>query len=104
MGSLEQPRHVRCAICKNEVELASGERIAFRDTCERCGTDLHTCIHCTHHDPAAYNSCREPNAERVSDPERANRCEWFSPAANPSGGASSDRDEARSRLEGLFKK
>jgi hypothetical protein len=91
---------MRCFGCGTAVELASGERIGFRDTCPRCGRDLHVCRNCAHHDPAAYNECREPSAERVGDRERGNRCDYFAPgeAALPAG-----PQAARSRLDALFK-
>jgi len=96
---------VRCFACDADVPLASGERVAFRDTCDRCGADLHVCRNCAHHDPAAYNECREPNAERVSDRDRANRCDYFAPAdrAGEAGGLSR-REKAKSALDELFKK
>jgi len=95
-------RRVDCFACGTAVELRTGERVGFRDECPRCRADLHVCRNCSHHDPGAYNECREPGAERVADRERANRCDWFAPRQGPAGaGAQSD---ARARLEGLFKK
>ena len=85
------------------MELASGERVGFRDACESCSADLHVCRNCRHHDPAAYNECREPNAERVSARERANRCDYFSPGAGK-GGRGDAPDRARAALDDLFKK
>lgn len=92
-----------CFRCGTPVELASGERVAFRDACARCGADLHACRNCAHHDAGAYNECREPQAERVADRERANRCEWFTPATT-SGRAADPRAGARAALDALFRK
>jgi hypothetical protein len=93
---------MRCRSCDTPVELAAGERVGFRDACDHCGADLHTCQHCAFHDPGAHNECREPSAERVSDRERANRCDHFSPGE---GGAASDvRSGALAELDSLFKK
>jgi hypothetical protein len=93
---------MRCWSCGTALPLAAGERIGFRDTCTGCGADLHACRGCEFHDPAAYNECREPAAERVSDRERANRCDYFSPADRaPGAPAASD---ARARLDALFKR
>jgi hypothetical protein len=96
---------VRCAACDHEIALASGERVGFRDTCPGCGADLHACRHCRHHDPTAARGCREPHAEVVRDPERANRCDWFAPGE---GGGAADRrearEDARARLDALFAK
>jgi hypothetical protein len=92
---------MHCGACGTAIELASGERIGFRDCCPRCDGDLHACRNCGHHDPGAYNECREPGTERVAHRERANRCEWFGPAqaaerpADPKPGA-------RAALDALF--
>jgi hypothetical protein len=95
---------VRCSACGTPIELASGERVGFRDACHRCGADLHACRNCAHHDAGAYNECREPNAERVSDRERANRCDYFAPAEASDPGAPDARPDPRAALEALFKK
>jgi hypothetical protein len=95
---------MRCFACGAERALASGERVGFRDTCDKCGADLHACRNCAHHDPSAYNECREPQTERVADRERANRCDWFAPAAGAAGAAASAQGGARARLDALFRK
>ena len=94
---------MRCFGCGTAVELRSGERIGFRDACARCGRDLHACRNCAHHDPGAYNECREPSAERVGDRERANRCDYFAPAGAAGGTAGGEPARARSGLDSLFK-
>jgi len=96
---------VRCHGCEREHALSAGERVGFRDACEACGADLHVCRNCRFHDPSAYNECREPNAERVADRDRANRCDYFA-AAEGTGGAATggSAGDARSRLAALFKK
>ncbi|MCB9725272.1 MAG: hypothetical protein H6748_14570 [Spirochaetaceae bacterium] len=94
---------MQCHACQSEIPLATGESVGFRDACDRCRADLHVCLCCAHHDPASYNECREPGADRVLDKDRANRCEWFRPASGPATG-----DEIRrtvlADLESLFKK
>jgi hypothetical protein len=102
-AALAQARWVRCAECGSEVTVSPGERIGFRDECDRCSADLHACRNCAHHDPGAYNQCREPNAEWVSDRERANRCDYFAPGSGE-GGPDGGQTKARSDLEDLFKK
>jgi hypothetical protein len=94
---------MRCVACSREIELAPGERIGFRDTCDGCDADLHSCTHCAHYDPGAYNDCREPSAEYVADRERANRCDWFQPG-DRAGGTGSERTRALDDLDALFKK
>lgn len=93
---------MQCHACGFEVAVAGGERVGFHESCEGCRRDLHVCLNCAFHDPGAYNECRESNAERVSDRERANRCEYFSPGAG--AGGSERPGAARDALEALFKK
>ena len=86
------------------VELAAGERVGFRDTCEKCDSDLHVCLNCVHYDSNAYNQCREPNAEWVSERERANRCDYFALGDRSGDSANAERERARASLDDLFKK
>ncbi len=96
---------MRCVGCNAPVEIPAGERVGFRDVCPQCDTDLHSCVHCAHYDPGAYNDCREPGAERVSQRDRANRCDWFSPGdAAGGGGVAAERGKANAALDALFKK
>ncbi len=95
---------MRCKSCNAVIELAPGERVGFRDCCNACGADLHICHNCEFHDPSAYNECRESSAERVGDPERANRCDWFQPGDRAGGGGTGAKSKALSDLDALFKK
>jgi len=93
-----------CFACGAPIELASGERVGTRDACPRCRADLHVCRNCAHYDPGAYNECREPQAERVSDRERANRCDWFAPATGAGAAGADPRPSAQAALDALFRK
>jgi hypothetical protein len=95
---------MRCFACNASIELAAGERVGFRDCCERCGADLHVCQNCRHRDPGAHNQCREPNTEWISDRERANHCEYFTPGERGGGEAAKAAAAAKSQLDALFKK
>jgi hypothetical protein len=95
---------MRCFACDTSIELAAGEGVGFRDSCERCSGDLHVCRNCRHHDPGAYNECREANSEWVSDRERANRCEYFTPGDGAGGEAAAEAAVAKANLEDLFKR
>ncbi len=94
---------MQCFSCGVAVELSGGERVGFRAACEKCGVDLHVCLNCRHHDPSAYNECRETNAERVGDRDRANRCDYFSPG-DGSGAGGPAQSAAKDALDSLFKK
>ncbi len=95
---------MRCFACDAACDLAAGERVGFRATCSSCDADLHVCRNCRHHDPAVYNECRESNAEWVSDRERANHCDYFSPGEGGGGEAARAAAKARGDLSALFKK
>ena len=94
---------MRCHACRVEVTRASGESVGYRDACERCAADLHVCRNCAHHDPSAYNECRESSAERILDRDRANRCDYFRPGDGTSA-ATDARKSALGSLDALFKK
>jgi hypothetical protein len=96
---------MRCHACGHRLDVAGSERIGFAEVCEACSADLHCCANCAHHDASAYNECREPGAERVSDRERANRCEYFRPGDPGADGTREDaRERARASLDALFRK
>jgi hypothetical protein len=95
---------MNCASCGFEVESGGATKIGFRECCDRCGGDLHSCLNCLHHDPSAYNECVEPSAERVSQRDRANRCDWFAPGEGSGGDGSATNGKSMSDLDALFKK
>ena len=95
---------MRCFACDTPIALPTGERVGFRDACPQCGADVHACLNCVHHDPSAYNECRETNAERVADRDRANRCDYFAPGEGGGGAVAREQQQARSAMDALFKK
>jgi hypothetical protein len=78
--------------------------IGRRDECEACGADLHACVQCRFYDTSASDQCRESEAERVQDKERQNFCEYFQLATGKGGGSLKAENDARDKLEALFKK
>ena len=102
-ANLAQDFGMQCHTCQTAIPLAAGESVGFRDACDRCRADLHVCLNCAHHDPSAYNECRESSAERVLDADRANRCEYFRPGAGAPGD-DGEHDRAIADLESLFRK
>lgn len=93
-----------CFSCNLQIEVPAGGRIGFRDECESCDSDLHVCKNCVFYDTSAYNECREPNAERLLDRDRANRCDYFSPGEEAGVDGSEAKRSAKSGLDELFKK
>lgn len=90
---------VVCFSCKKS--LSYPDKVGLREECD-CRADVHVCKNCEFYDPKVYNECREPQAERVAEKERANRCEYFRPGA---GAAAIDPAAAlKAAAEALFKK
>jgi hypothetical protein len=93
---------MNCFHCSRQIELI--ERVAFRAVCPGCGCALHVCLNCNFYDPVFNNQCREPQAERVVDKDRGNFCEYFSLRQTSEPQRLSPANEARAKLEALFKK
>jgi hypothetical protein len=92
-------------ICyKCNYEINSDIKIRRQETCPKCSGYLHCCRNCRFYDPAAYHECHEPQAEWVRDKEMANFCEYFEPRKNNGSQGNSKADEAKKKLEELFKK
>ena len=74
-----------------------------RDECPHCGESLHSCVYCFFFAPGHHNECREPMADRVTEKERSNFCDYFKPGT-PGGSAEAPKGATLSSLEALFKK
>ena len=110
-----------------------GDLVPFRADCEGCSADLHVCLNCKFHDRYVDNECHEDAADPVSVKDRRNLCEYFKPkgvgvdtddaaalakakllamfggppvvaSSSSTNGQLSAADEAKRRLEALFKK
>ena len=92
-----------CHSCSNEIKLEG--HISRNDECPQCSSDVHACLNCEHYDPAAHNRCREPQAEWVSDREKANFCDYFLPNTRQAGAGrnTSSADDVRRAFDSLFK-
>ncbi len=89
-----------CAACGTSYEAP-----VYRTTlCDSCGKELKTCTNCRHYAPGAANDCREPVSEKVMEKDRANFCDWFTPAedAGAGKGGPGPGDGARSAFNSLF--
>lgn len=89
-----------CWNCGNALSTLDYGR---QDSCGKCGRDTRACKGCIHYDRTCNNECREPQADRVVEKERANFCDYFKPAHNKNAAAQS-RDSMKSAAESLFKK
>lgn len=76
MTELESKKVV-CYACHKELVLEVTAKISKNEECDYCYADLHVCRMCEFYEPTAYNECRESNAERILEKEKANFCEYF---------------------------
>jgi hypothetical protein len=96
---------MNCAFCRGTLEIDG--MVERRDTCPHCNKDLRCCKQCKFYDQGAFNACREVQAQRIIDKERANQCDYFvlRGSKGVGGGGSATRvKDARKALEALFKK
>ncbi|RPI03500.1 MAG: hypothetical protein EHM72_01370 [Calditrichaeota bacterium] len=95
---------MKCYRCGQEIKLEVGQKLFRQDTCLKCESYLRCCLNCTLYNPVAWKECREPEAQRVEDKTMANFCEFFSPSDDTAGRIFHRADEARRKLDDLFKK
>lgn len=92
----------RCARCRKEIE--TDKYFSRKSVCPICGADLHICLNCSFYSESSHNKCKETKAEFQRNRDKANFCDYFVFA--DAGAASSDsaKDEARKKLDDLFRK
>ncbi len=77
--------------------------LSRQDECPECSVYLHVCMMCKDFDPTVPRQCREDGAEDVTEKDRVNFCDWFSPSDFAFDAAGKDQaDSARQSLDGLF--
>ncbi|MBN2419440.1 MAG: hypothetical protein JXL81_08670 [Deltaproteobacteria bacterium] len=92
---------MNCVFCG--IENNTDDRPSRGDICSNCKKDLRCCKQCKFYDPGSYNECSEVMADRITDKERANFCDYFVPRGSSQSKA--DRtQEAKRALENLFSK
>ncbi len=91
-----------CHACGKEI--VPPDPVGRKAECPHCRAELRCCLNCVHHAPAAYNQCRESQADRVLEKDRANFCEYFRFREDGPRSASKPASSARDRLDSLFKK
>jgi hypothetical protein len=58
---------------------------------------------CQFYDPKSYNECREPNADRITEKEKANFCDYYKINSGLND-AEKQRQDALAKAASLFKK
>ena len=67
--------NVFCYKCRKELSVEGV--VARTSECPHCYASIRCCMMCQFYDKSCYNECREPSAERVTDKEKANFCDYF---------------------------
>ncbi|MEL7431318.1 MAG: hypothetical protein AAGI90_02145 [Chlamydiota bacterium] len=67
---------MHCPSCKQKLDFPCG-KVPFRATCPFCFVELHTCVHCSHHNPSLANQCKIKTSLFVRDRSAYNFCEDF---------------------------
>ena len=91
-----------CFKCNYELELEINNDLSRSEECPKCGSGLRCCKMCTHYNTNVYNECTEPMADRITEKEKPNFCDYFK-----LGSSSFKIDEKASALakaNALFKK
>lgn len=91
-----------CHYCNTLIAVTTNNKVGFRESCDKCHNDLHVCLNCVHYDKGSYNQCRETNAERIIDKDKANHCDYFQ-FGEGSGNKEAGQDATRKKLDDLFK-
>jgi len=91
-----------CALCRKEVGIE--KYFSRKSTCPHCGGDLHICLNCKFYSETSHNKCLEPKAEFQRSRDRSNFCDYFTFREAVSSSSVTDKEEAKRRLEDLFKK
>ena len=89
---------VVCSACGTGNEIP--EKVGFRDVCSSCDAWLHACVNCRFWEK---NSCTEPSAEKVRDPEGQNFCEWFR-TRDPGPETRDEKPAGKAAAEEIWKK
>lgn len=74
------------------------------DTCPSCMANIRCCKMCQFFDPKSYNECRESNADRVTEKEKANFCDYYKIGGGGAIDAEKARQEQMAKAAALFKK
>ena len=90
-----------CYKCQTVIELE--DKVYRQQTCPKCDSYMHVCYNCRFFDELAHNQCRESEVRFVKEKDKANFCTYFEPTDNTKGRENTRADDARKKLEDMFK-
>lgn len=91
---------IQCFQCHEKLIVP--EPVSRKEECPKCKVDVRCCRNCVFYDPKVYNECRETQADRTLEKERANLCDFFSPVKSRMA-LVDEKEKALSAAEALFK-
>ncbi|MGE3609442.1 MAG: hypothetical protein AB7I27_07630 [Bacteriovoracaceae bacterium] len=94
---------LQCYKCGNTLNEAYKLLVSRSDTCSKCMSDIRCCKNCQFYDPQSYNECRESSADRITDKEKANFCDFFK-LGSSFNDAEKQKQEMLAKAAALFKK
>jgi hypothetical protein len=89
----------RCYKCGEELHFEV--KIGRRDMCPNCYAYLHCCRNCQHWDASVHNQCLEERSEFIRDREEGNFCLYFT-FKDVGGEDESEEAKAKEKLKKLF--
>jgi len=92
-----------CALCRNEIE--TDKYFSRKSECPNCGRDLYICLNCGFYSESSHNKCLEPKADFQRTRDKANFCDYFLFRESSAVlSANKEKDDAKKKLDELFKK
>jgi len=92
---------IKCYHCHAQLELSKGP-VARQEDCSTCHAQLRCCKMCHFYDPSHYNQCRESSAERITEKEKANFCDYFT-LTSGNKNCEQEQLDAKAKANALFK-
>lgn len=91
-----------CVLCRREI--STDKFFSRKSACPKCGGDLHICLNCTFYSETSHNKCLEPKAEFQRTRDKANFCDYFRYRESSAASPDREKEEARKKLDDLFRK
>ena len=96
---------ILCFSCHKNYEIDESRAVARNEECNHCGAATRCCKMCDFYDENSFNECREPMAERISEKEKPNFCNYFRLAnKDKNENAKQERQSVLDAANALFKK
>jgi hypothetical protein len=96
-------KKILCYSCHAEILPQIALNISRSTHCPKCDNALKCCRMCLFYNQSSYNECEEPIAEKITDKEKANFCDYFKISNPASLKEKFDKNSQLEKLKSLFK-